>query len=134
MGEGLSLSGRGPPLGVGEADDAAAVGHALRRVHERRALLVLQLRQLAERLHRRHQAVQDAAALGVLARVGRPHGCQRRHELEEEVSKRIVRKQQRAGRRLTTVRSQESTVLTCCHEDDAIERYTVEKEGKLRSK
>ena len=90
-----------PPLGVGEADDAAPVGHALGRVHEHRALLVLQLRQLAQRLHRRHQAVQDAAALGVLAGVGRPHRRQRRHELRPQTGGSEKRNRKLEGPSLT---------------------------------
>lgn len=61
------------PFSIGEADDATPIGHSVSRVHQHCAPLVLQLCDLAQRLHRSDQAVQDAATLRVLPRVGRSH-------------------------------------------------------------
>lgn len=78
------------PLGVGQADDAPPVGHSLRGVHHVGAPLVLQLCDLTQRLHRSHQAVEDAATLGVLAGVRWPDGGQSGHELPEERNRMVT--------------------------------------------
>ena len=83
------------PFSIGQADDTTPVGDSLRCVHQTGAPLVLQLCDLAQRLHRGNQPMQDAATLGVLAWVRRPHGCQSGHELpreEEKIACRIVTK------------------------------------------
>lgn len=71
------------PLSIGQADDAPPVGNSICRVHQSRAPLVLQLRDLTQRLDCSHQPVQDAATLRVLAWVGWPDSCQSGHKLQD---------------------------------------------------
>lgn len=72
------------PLGVGQAYNAASVGHPFGCFHEIRPCLMLVFCNAAQGLHCGYEAMQDAATLWVLLWVRWPYCCQRRHQLEQK--------------------------------------------------
>lgn len=67
------------PFCISQADDAPPVEHPMCHVDKSSPGLMLVRCDLAEGLHRCHQAMQYTAAFWILVWVGRPYSCQCGH-------------------------------------------------------